>query len=65
MPAKAKMAPAERSKPPAMITRVIPQAMIPIGADWSRMLSRLVFDRNADDAKVSTRNSATKIAMMP
>ena len=39
--ATAKIAPTDKSKTPAMMPIVTPQATMPTGADWSRMLSRL------------------------
>jgi hypothetical protein len=60
-PARAKMAPAERSKPPAMMTRVAAQAMMPTGADWSRMLNRLRVVRKAGEAMLRATKSTTKV----
>ena len=48
-----KIAPVETSKMPAMMQIVTAQAMIPSGADWSRMFSRLRWVRNVSVAKLS------------
>jgi hypothetical protein len=60
-----KVAPTETSKMPAMMEIVIAQAMIPSGADWSRMLSRLRWVRNVSVATLSATHMATKAIRMP
>ena len=53
------IAPTDRSKPPAMITNVIAEAMIASGAFWFRMLSRLRTVRKLSDIMDSTTTSTT------
>ena len=65
IPATAKIAPTERSNPPAMMTSVAAQAMIPTGAHWSRMLIRFVHVRNTSDAIERATKRATKLTTMP
>jgi hypothetical protein len=50
----AKIAPTERSNPPAMMTSVIADAMIASGAFWLRMLSRFRPVRKLSDRTVSS-----------
>jgi hypothetical protein len=59
------MAPTERSNDPAMMQRVAPQAMIPTGADWSRILSRLRLVRNLSLARLRVMKSARKERTIP
>ncbi len=61
-PASAKIAPADRSNPPAMMTSVAAQAMMPTGADWSRMLNRLRVVRKAGEAMLSATKSTTNVS---
>jgi hypothetical protein len=61
----AKMAPVETSKIPAMMQMVIAQAMMPSGADWSRMLSRLRCVRKVSVETLSATKRATKASRMP
>jgi hypothetical protein len=64
-PAMEKIAPTERSKPPAMKTSVEPTAMMPTPAFWSRMLKRLSQVRNALLVIESVANSAMKAKTIP
>ena len=61
----AKMAPTDRSKTPAMMPMVTPQATIQTGADWSRILSRLRWVRNRSVARLKVTKSARKLRTIP
>ena len=52
-------APTERSKTPAMMHSVSPQASRPIAAHWSRMFEPFWNFRNEPEAKLSATKSAT------
>ena len=55
---------AERSIPLPMMTRVIPQAMIPCTENWRRMLNRLPVDRKPLEAKLMTTTRRIRISSM-
>jgi hypothetical protein len=44
------------------MTSVAAQAMMPTGADWSRMLNRLRVVRKAGEAKLSATKSTTNVS---
>ena len=48
----AKIAPTDRSNPPAMMTRVMAEASIASGAFWLRMFKRFCTVRKLSDRKV-------------
>ena len=64
-PAKAEIAPTERSKPPAMNTKRAAAAMIPTGADWNEKFFRFCAVKNTGLASERMTNSATKATTMP
>ncbi len=64
-PVSAKIAPTERSNPPAMSTSVPPQAMIPHSEFWSSTLNRFTFVRNTLLLNVRKTKMTMKLATMP
>src|SRR5713226_10053608 len=60
-PANARMAPTERSMPPATITSVMPSAMMLMTAVCRTTLERFVALRNGGEAIASATNSAIRL----
>jgi hypothetical protein len=60
-----KIAPVDTSKMPATMQIVIAQAMIPSGADWSRMLVRLRSVKNVSVESARPANSARNASRIP
>ena len=54
--------PTERSKPPPMITKVMPIAITAMIEDCTRILLRLIGDRKRSVSSVVTTQSATRVS---